>query len=701
VLVLAEREQITVIRAACLMVGILMLLAPGTGAGAAMLPVEHRLEIELIPTAHMLIGRDRMTVQVDDRRMLVVGLSDRVTHLVIEVDGLPRTFRFTNTELEIPLEPDERRRALEVVISYEAVFNDPIPHNPVNTDNPGFGVTGSITAEGVFLLAGAGWYPDVVDGLETYPLVRVKAPAGMLAVTAGASLGHSERDGTTISEWRVGRPVRGIALSAAAYQVKARREGDLVAMTYFTRANQDLAPAYLEAVIGYLKLYSERFGPYPFPKFAVVENFFPTGYGFPSYTLLGGTILRLPFVLATSLGHEIAHCWWGNGVQVDYESGNWSEALTTYVADYLYAEMASPAEARDYRLQAIRNYTTLVPPARDVPLARFTSRTDALTRAIGYDKGMMVFHMLRQTVGEEAFWGALRDVYRERLFLPTSWDDLRRAFEIRSGRALGPFFDQWVGRKGAPRIHLGDVQTAREGAELKVTGRIVQDKPFFSAELNVALDAAGRRVQQRRSIVDETTRFDLSTPSAGPAQLSADPDHHLLRRLDRAEIPPTVNLLKSSPSVLLVVCASAPSNGREVAETLAEALGLQAYSIAAEGKVDRALLDDRDVILVGTPRDPEWLSGHPPMLKLEPQGFALDPGGAAADEDSFFGVFAHPYQPGRVLALLLPLSPVHAERVAAKITHYGRYSYLVFRADRNLARGWWPVAASPVSILIP
>ena len=112
-------------------------------------------------------------------------------------------------------------------------------------------------------------------------------------------------------------------------------------MTYFTGANRDLSSAYLDAAIRYLKLYSDLFGPYPFPKFAVVENFFPTGYGFPSYTLLGSSVLRLPFILSSSLGHEIAHCWWGNGVQVDYQSGNWSEALTTYVADYLYKEQAS------------------------------------------------------------------------------------------------------------------------------------------------------------------------------------------------------------------------------------------------------------------------------------------------------------------------------------------------------------------------
>ena len=327
------------------------------------------------------------------------------------------------------MEPDERQRTIEVVITYEASFNDPVPMAPLNTDNPGFGVTASITPTGTFLLAGAGWYPDLVDGRDTFPLLRVKAPEGVLAVTSGLGLGHTTRDGATFSEWRIDNPLRGLALSAAAYGVQEKKVGDVVAATYFLPRNQDLSAAYLDAIAAYLELYSELFGPYPFPKFAVVENFFPTGYGFSSYTLLGSTILRLPFILNTSLGHEIAHCWWGNGVFVNYEYGNWSEGLTTYVSDYLYKERESAAAARDYRLQALRNFTTLVPPAKDFPLARFTGRVDTATKAVGYDKGMMVFHMLRKAIGEEAFWGALRDVYRERLFQPTAWDDLRRAFE--------------------------------------------------------------------------------------------------------------------------------------------------------------------------------------------------------------------------------------------------------------------------------
>lgn len=125
----------------------------------------------------------------------------------------------------------------------------------------------------------------------------------------------------------------------------------------------------------------------------MVENFFPTGYGFLSYTLLGSTVIRLPFIVATSLGHEVAHPWFGNGVLVDYRFGNWSEGLTTYLADHLYRELSSPEEGREYRLQILRDYAALVPPEKD-----FTRRVSPSSRAVGCGKGAMVFHMARRMV---------------------------------------------------------------------------------------------------------------------------------------------------------------------------------------------------------------------------------------------------------------------------------------------------------------
>src|SRR5690606_3013180 len=121
------------------------------------------------------------------------------------------------------------------------------------------------------------------------------------------------------------------------------RHGDVFAQT-FTYADTDssIYNRYLRGTGRYLDLYEEQIGPYPFAKFALVENFWQTGFGMPSFTLLGDRVIRLPFILDTSYGHEILHNWWGNGVFVNVEEGNWCEGLTTYGADYAYKEQESP-----------------------------------------------------------------------------------------------------------------------------------------------------------------------------------------------------------------------------------------------------------------------------------------------------------------------------------------------------------------------
>ena len=86
-----------------LVLGLVLMAVAPDGVPAAALEVEHRLEIELMPSAHLLTGRDVLQIRVDDRRKLVFALSERVAQLRVEVDGKPRTFKFTNSELDGPV----------------------------------------------------------------------------------------------------------------------------------------------------------------------------------------------------------------------------------------------------------------------------------------------------------------------------------------------------------------------------------------------------------------------------------------------------------------------------------------------------------------------------------------------------------------------------------------------------------------------
>jgi hypothetical protein len=654
----------------------------------------HDLSVELHLREKRLSAVDEITIEKRRTDRLDFELTRRAENLEVAVNGQPRTIDFKDGRLCIRPAGNEKDLKIRVTLRYEAVFDDPVPVNPLNADNPGFGVSATISEHGSFLLAGSGWYPEWVGGQSNYTL-KVIAPAGMLAVTAGQSKGHITQNGKTQSTWLIGDPVRGLSLSVGPYMVREKKLGKITAATYFFAETNHLADAYLKATADYLALYQNLFGPYPFEKFAVVENFFPTGFGFPSYTLIGTTVLRLPFIIHTSLGHEIAHCWWGNGVLVDDGGGNWSEALTTYVADYLYQEKKSAEDARRYRLQILRSYSTLISPDTDFALKQFQSRHDPISKTVGYDKGAMVFHMLRKQLGEEAFWAGLRDLYRDRLFKATSWTDIQQAFEIRGGRPLKPFFDQWVFQKGAPRFYLEAVQSKQTDDVWKIEGHIVQQEPAFGFDLNLMLENRDNKIYKTIRVAGKETPFQLIAKSR-PLRLVADPDNDIMRRLFPGEIPPAIDALKSSSSVLAVLSADLKPEAKAAARTLILSLGLKNYRLAEENDISRKQLLEDDLLMVGYPQDRALFRYLPDQVAIQQKSFILNEKTYDQPSDVFFGVFNHPFAQNRIAALFFPLSLQQADTVARKITHYGKYSYLAFQDGQNRDKGFWSIGQSPL-----
>ena len=133
-----------------------------------------------------------------------------------------------------------------------------------------------------------------------------------------------------------------------------------------------------------------------------------------------------------------------------------------------------------------------------------------------------------------------------------------------------------------------------------------------------------------------------------------------------------------------------------MARTLAISLGLKEFEIVSEGDLDGRGFGEKDVIVIGYPGDKRLLPELPAGSSIANRSFTLNGHRYDTASESFFGVFRHPSGKDRVLAMFLPLSTEHAEIVAGKITHYGRYSYLVFQGDRNTEKGSWEVTGSPV-----
>jgi hypothetical protein len=221
---------------------------------AADLTAVHNLRIELVPAEMKLIGADDITIKTDATEILAFRISENLAQIQVIVDNAPRNFEFHDGRLLLQLKPREQSAELRITILYSGIFDDPVPVRPLNTDNPGYGVTGTISPNGSFLLAGAGWYPELINSRATYR-VSVKAPAGLIAVTAGRSRGHSTENGQTLSIWEVDYPVRGLTLSVANYVVAEKSVGKVTAATYLLPQNQDLAASYLDATAGYIALF--------------------------------------------------------------------------------------------------------------------------------------------------------------------------------------------------------------------------------------------------------------------------------------------------------------------------------------------------------------------------------------------------------------------------------------------------------------
>lgn len=610
----------------------------------------------------------------------------------IEAGGQRRGFSFQDGIISFRVPASQE--PVPVTVSYHAQFNDTVSRQPSGED-PTYGVSGTITREGTFLGDGAYWYP-VPSTVPRHRSISIKAPLGTEAITYGRRVSRESTGTVSRSVWEELRPVGALSLCAGPYQIQERRVRGIDLYSYLYPDNASLASRYLDAAARYLEFYSDLFGPYPFEKFAVVENFFQTGYGFPSFTLLGGAVIRLPFIVDTSFPHEIAHSWWGNGIEADAREGNWSEGLVTYLADYLLKERRSVAEARDYRRQLLIDYASLVTPANDFPLTSFVSRSDPASRAIGYGKAAMLFHMVRTQIGDGPFFEALRQLCREHMYGSASWNDFIGAFSRSGGRDLGPFMKEFLTRTGGPRLSLSDVQGKPKAEGWTVSGTVLQQAPPYWLRVPIRLKSAGGVRDEAVTLTGESTRFTVSAP-AGPDWLLLDPDAEVFRILSPGEIPATVNSIKGSTSLIGVVTNNCQASGNTFRYLLAS-LSQERAPIINEEQLERGEIGGHDLILCGIPRDRSLMAPLPDEMSVSASSVSVGGESWQGPDALFMAVGPRPEARGQVSALFVPASEAAAAQYAPKITHYGKYGFLVFAAGAIRSKGTPPVTDPSVAV---
>ncbi|MDD5435144.1 MAG: M1 family aminopeptidase [Nitrospira sp.] len=541
----------------------------------------------------------------------------------------------------------------------------------------------------IILLDGSScWYPCTSDS-AAFKVTSV-TPENYEVVMEGERLFRKKEAGKTVTIWDFPYPSSGIYLVGGRYSITEEKYNDITLYTYLFPEDVSLSATYLDNTRRYIGIYNKLFGKYPFKKFAVVENILSTGFGMPSYTLLGQSVLRLPFIVRTSLGHEIAHNWWGNSVYPDYESGNWSEGLTTYIADHLYEEM--DGKGASYRNQLLRDYTNNVKPSGDYPLTKFRNRADPQDRAIGYGKGAYVFHMLKVMLGEEKFYEGLRYVFAGRKFEVTSWNDFRVAYEKVSGKELRPFFSQWVKNSGAPEIKLGEVTMSQNDDGYLIKAAIHQKGRAFNLYLPVLVESEGGNVLTYNQIKDPISVVEVKVRSR-PTSIIIDPYYDVFRRLNPEEVPATIGKFMGTNKRLIVLPSKGSKEIIEAYSSIASASGIEGVNVRYDSDVREEDFKIYNIYITGEANirtsagtiNPEL----PPDMKIDNDNIHINGKDYSRKDSVLIIAGPNPYNPGSAMLYVSGDNPEYIESAAEKMGHYSKYSYLLFFRGENVEKGTW------------
>ncbi|MEW6595282.1 MAG: M1 family aminopeptidase [Thermodesulfobacteriota bacterium] len=683
----------------CLLLLAIALFSSVTASAAVENRLPHyELAATLHPATHQLRATATITLPAGAPRGLPLVLHAGLKPVVITpgatLIGHGKAKGAVELETFLLQMPENMRR---VTIRYQGAIHHPLaPRNAAYAH--GFDETpGTIGPEGVFLSGPTAWYPQLPFDRCTFRL-QVSLPKGWQGVSQGAM---TTAAGRTV--WTETTPQEEIYLLANRFFVSQQTTGKITAMAFLRQNDPALAQRYLDATGHYLAMYEQLLGPYPYAKFALVENFWETGFGMPSFTLLGPTVLRLPFILHTSYPHEILHNWWGNGVSVDYERGNWSEGLTAYLADHLLKEQEG--QGAEYRRGVLQKYSDYAADGRDLPLTGFTSRHSNATEAVGYGKALMLFHMLRQELGDQLFIKGLREFYQANRFRTAGFGEVEQAFSQGAGHDLAPFFRQWVERTGAPRLAVKDVAVNEEQGLFRLQGTLVQEQKDeaygLTVPLTVTMAGDGPALMATIAMATKEHPFSL-TLDRRPLRLDVDPQYDLFRVLDRQESPPALSQIYGTHRLLIVLPEHDPllPDYRKLAEVLSQGGPEQVEVVNAAAL--RALPSDRAVLLLG------WENRFAAQMSeaLMPYGAALGPEGfrlpgrtVARANHSVVAVGRQPKNPEQPLGWIATDVAAAIPGLSRKLPHYHKYGYLAFSGAEptNTVKGIWPVVASPLT----
>lgn len=228
-----------------------------------------------------------------------------------------------------------------------------------------------------------------------------------------------------------------------------------------------------------------------------------------------------------TIAHELFHQWFGDYVTTESWSNlTLNESFANY-SEYLWSEYKYGKDAADeHNFEDMQGYLMSGSEAKDLVRFNYNDKEDMFD-AVSYNKGGRILHMLRNHIGDSAFFKGMNLYLTTNKFKSAEAHQLRLAFEEVTGKDLNWFFNQWYFNNGHPNLEITNTYD-EAGKRVQVIVRQTQDSTNIF-RLPVAIDVYQGNNRTRHNVWVENRTDTFYLPAAArPSLVNFDAEKVLL-----------------------------------------------------------------------------------------------------------------------------------------------------------------------------
>jgi aminopeptidase N len=382
------------------------------------------------------------------------------------------------------------------------------------------------------------WFPCIDHPRVKFSSeVSVIVPIGFTAISNGKLLSVEKQNEKQIYRWSETNPHSAYLTSVVVGKYIEIKDDKNLYYYVPPERKQDAARSF-EHTSEIIRFFEEYFGiNYPYEKYSqvTVQDFVYGGMENSSCTTLTLDTLHdekahLDFTSDYLISHELAHQWFGDLVTCNDWQHIWlNEGFATYCEALYWEASKGKDEFQYYMLQTADDYLEEARTRYTRPVVtKVYKHPDDLFDRHTYEKGGCVLHMIRHIVGDKYFRRSLRTYLQRFANSNAETDDLRKVFELETGKSLQQFFDQWIFREGHPELDV-DFHYDNHNASIKVKQSQPGEHFEFPLELEIAF-ASGLKKIYTLNIWDRESVFQIPVEDE-VSWFSADPEFKILKTI--------------------------------------------------------------------------------------------------------------------------------------------------------------------------